>query len=57
MDNLTDQNGNKPGRNGLPRNKSVRYLWRQKDREETKGSLKLTIPGHGVMVLKLTRLG
>lgn len=40
---------------GLPGKHKVRDLWRQKDLEETRGSLKLTIPGHGVMLLKLMR--
>jgi alpha-galactosidase len=47
---------NKLGRIGLPGKFKVRDLWRQKDLEVAKGSLKLTIPGHGVVLLKLTRL-
>jgi alpha-galactosidase len=46
---------NKLGRIGLPGKYHVRDLWRQKDLDDTKGSLKLTIPGHGVVLLKLTR--
>ncbi|MGC8641464.1 MAG: hypothetical protein ACP5XB_16485, partial [Isosphaeraceae bacterium] len=37
-------------------NCSSRDLWRQKYLEETRGSLKLTISGHGVKLLELTRV-
>jgi len=47
---------NKLGRIGLPGKYHVRDLWRQKDLEDTVGSLKLTVPGHGVVLLKLTRV-
>jgi len=47
---------NKLGRIGLAGKHHVRDLWRQQDLEDTGGSLKLTIPGHGVVLLKLTRM-
>jgi len=47
---------NKLERIGLPGKYHVRDLWRQKDLEDTVGSLKLTVPGHGVVLLKLTRV-
>ncbi len=46
---------NKLGRIGLPGKYLVRDLWRQKDLEDAAGSLKLTVPGHGVVLLELTR--
>ena len=45
---------NKLGRIGLPGKYKVRDLWRQKNLEDTSGSLKLTVPGHGVVLLKLS---
>ena len=45
---------NKLERIGLAGKYHVRDLWRQKDLDDTRGSLKLTIPGHGVVLLKLT---
>jgi len=47
---------NKLGRIGLAGKYHVRDLWRQKDLEDTVGSVKLTVPGHGVVLLKLTRV-
>ncbi len=47
---------NKLDRTGLPGKYHVRDLRRQQDLDDTKGSLKLTIPGHGVVLLKLTRV-
>ena len=44
---------NKLERIGLPGKHHVRDLWRQKDLEDIRGALKLTIPGHGVMLLRL----
>ncbi|HEU5078175.1 MAG TPA: putative Ig domain-containing protein [Opitutaceae bacterium] len=48
---------NKLDRFGLGGAVKVRDLWRQKDLEDAKGSLTLEIPGDGVVLLKLHRLG
>ncbi len=48
---------NKLERIGLPGTYHVRDLWRQKDLDDSRGSLKMTIPGHGVLLLKLIRTG
>ena len=46
---------NKLGRIGLPGKQHVRDLWRQKDLPDaTKGEIKLTVPAHGVVLLKFT---
>jgi alpha-galactosidase len=47
---------NKLSRIGFGGKYRVRDLWRQQDLDETHGSLKLTVPGHGVVLLKLTRV-
>ena len=47
---------NKLSRIGLAGRYHVRDLWRQKDLEDTRGSLKLSVPGHGVVLLKVTRV-
>jgi alpha-galactosidase len=45
---------NKLNRIGLSGTQHVRDLWRQKDLADSGGSLKITVPGHGVALLKLT---
>ena len=45
---------NKLARIGLPGRRRVRDLWRQKDLQVLSGSVKLSVPGHGVMLLKLS---
>ena len=45
---------NKLARIGLPGKRRVRDLWRQKDLEVASGSVKLSVPGHGVILLKLS---
>ncbi|MBI5821204.1 MAG: alpha-galactosidase [Verrucomicrobia bacterium] len=45
---------NKLGRVGLPGKQQVRDLWRQKDLADVKDSVKVTVPAHGVVLLKLT---
>jgi alpha-galactosidase len=45
---------NKLGRVGLPGKQHVRDLWRQKDLADVKDSVKVTVPAHGVVLLKLT---
>ena len=48
-------NFNKLGRIGLPGKQHVRDLWRQKDLPDaTKGAVKVTVPAHGVVLLKFT---
>jgi alpha-galactosidase len=39
---------------GLGGTRHVRDLWRQTDLPDAKGTLKMNVPGHGVMLLKLT---
>lgn len=48
---------NKLERIGLPGKYQVRDLWRQKNLDDTSGSVNLTVPGHGVLLLRLTRKG
>lgn len=48
---------NKLGRIGIPGKQHVRDLWRQKDLEDAKGTVKVTIPSHGVVLLKFTSAG
>ena len=48
---------NKLGRIGLPGKQHVRDLWRQKDLDDAEGSLTLSVPGHGVVLLKLKPAG
>lgn len=45
---------NKLTRIGLAGKRRVRDLWRQKDLETASGSVKLSVPGHGVMLLKVS---
>jgi alpha-galactosidase len=45
---------NKLARIGLPGKRRVRDLWRQKDLETASGSVQLSVPGHGVMLLRLS---
>jgi alpha-galactosidase len=45
---------NKLGRIGLGGKQHVRDLWRQKDLPDTQGTIQPTIPGQGVVLLKLT---
>jgi alpha-galactosidase len=45
---------NKLARIGLAGKRRVRDLWRQKDLETASGTVKLSVPGHGVMLLKLS---
>jgi alpha-galactosidase len=45
---------NKLNRIGLSGTLHVRDLWRQKNLADSSGSLKMTVPGHGVALLKLT---
>ena len=49
-------NYNKLSRIGLPGKYHVRDLWRQKNLEDSAGSLKQTVPGHGVVLLRLSRV-
>ncbi len=39
---------------GIPGKQQVRDLWRQRDMEDAEGTVKVTIPAHGVVLLKLT---
>ena len=48
---------NKLGRIGLPGKQHVRDLWRQQDLDDAEGSLTLSVPGHGVVLLKLKPAG
>ncbi len=45
---------NKLGKAGIHTRHHVRDLWRQKDLDDTDGKIKLTIPAHGVVLLKFT---
>ncbi len=45
---------NKLGKAGIHRRHHVRDVWRQKDLDDTSEKIKLTIPAHGVVLLKLT---
>ena len=51
---VTKINFNKLGYIGLSGPWHVRDLWRQTDLPDTKGSLKLTIQPHGVVLLKMS---
>jgi len=53
-DTETKINFNKLNYLGLGGTRHVRDLWRQTDLPDTRGSLKLTIPAHGVVLLKLS---
>jgi alpha-galactosidase len=52
-DDVANINFNKMSYIGLAATWHVRDLWRQLDLPDAKGSLKLTIPPHGVALLKL----
>jgi alpha-galactosidase len=54
-DNVAQINFNKLNYLALAGTWHVRDLWRQTDLPDAKGALKLTIPAHGVILLKLSR--
>jgi len=45
---------NKLGRHGMAGKQHVRDLWRQKNLDDVKDTIKATVPPHGVVLLKLT---
>jgi alpha-galactosidase len=45
---------NKLARIGVPGRQHVRDLWRQRDLPEANGSVTITVPAHGVVLLKFT---
>ena len=53
-DTETKINFNKLNYLGLGGTRHVRDLWRQTDLPDTRGSLRLTIPAHGVVLLKVS---
>ena len=54
-DTEAKMNFNKLNYLGLGGTRHVRDLWRQVDLPDTRGSLRLTIPAHGVMLVKVSR--